>query len=254
MPQHDLSRRDLITTGGLAAAVAVGLGTGLLGPTAARAAVGRATARVGTGPTGRPATAAAVDPAEALLRLLTGNRRFVRGRARHPRQGPADVRRLADGQRPYAVVLGCADSRVPPELLFDQGLGDLFDNRLAGNLVDDLVLGSVEYAVRTFDTRLVVVLGHSGCGAVTAALDAARGAPTAPGHVGDLVEALRPVVAPVLDLPGDPVDNGVRANVRAQVRHLRQRSGLLAGRVDTGRLLVVGACYDLADGRVSLLA
>ncbi|MGB2569248.1 carbonic anhydrase [Micromonospora citrea] len=189
----------------------------------------------------------------ALAALLAGNRRFARGQARQPRQDPATLRRLAAGQHPTTVVLGCADSRVPPEILFDQGLGDVFDNRLAGNVVDDLVLGSVEYAVRAFGSPLVVVLGHERCGAIAATVEAIARGEDPPDHVGAIVAALRPVVAPALGLPGDPVENGCRANIRAQVRALRERSPLLADRVDRGRLLIVGARYDLDDGLVTLV-
>lgn len=242
-----LTRRGLLTAGGLAA----------LSPTAAGAPTATGAARHPVGSATTTGTPGGVvpqpqPPARAVLAaLLTGNRRFVAGRARRPRQDPDTLRRLASGQRPYAVVLGCADSRVPPELLFDQGLGDLFDARLAGNLVDDFVLGTVEYAVLTFASPLVVVLGHERCGAVAATVDALRDGTTPPYHVHALVAALRPIVAPVLDRPGDPVENGCRANVRAQVRALREGSPLLAGRVARGELLIVGARYDLDDGLVT---
>jgi carbonic anhydrase len=225
------SRRSVLLGTGLA------VGAGLLGSAAPAAA------------TGSPVR----TPADALARLLSGNRRFVRGRARHPRQRLADLHEVAAGQHPFAITLGCADSRVPPELLFDQGLGDLFDNRVAGNIVDDLLLGSVEFAVEEFESPLIVVLGHERCGAITATIDAIRTGGTAPGHIGAIVEALRPIVEPVLDEPGDPVENGVRANVRAQVAALTARSGIVAGHVRDGRLAVVGARYDLDDGRVSLV-
>jgi carbonic anhydrase len=214
---------------------------------------------VGAGLLGAAAApAAAADhpvhgPADALARLLAGNRRFRSGHARHPRQSPADLRELAAGQHPFAVTVGCADSRVPPELLFDQGLGDLFDNRVAGNIVDDLTLGSIEFAVEEFESPLIVVLGHERCGAITATIDAIETGGTAPGHIGVIVEALRPIVEPVLDRPGDRVDNAVRANVRAQVAALPARSEIIAERVAAGHLWVVGARYDLDNGRVTLV-
>lgn len=207
----------------------------------------------------RPDASARPRPAAALGRLLAGNRRFAGGRCRHPRQDLDTVRRLANRQDPYAVVLGCADSRVPPEVLFDQGLGDVFDNRLAGNLVDDLILASVEFAVGTFHSPVVVVLGHERCGAITATIDAIEGGrgtgtePRTPRRADPIVDALRPIVAPALALPGDPVENAVRANVRAQARRLVRRSPLLTTRVTRGDLLVVGARYDLDDARVTLL-
>ncbi|MGW4940979.1 carbonic anhydrase [Actinoplanes sp. NPDC004185] len=232
----DLSRRSLLLTGSAAA-----LGAGLLaGATPASAA--------------RPRTAEpAVTPAAALARLLAGNRRFVSGHARHPHQTLADLHEVAAGQHPFAITIGCADSRVSPEFLFDQGLGDLFDNRVAGNIVDDLLLGSIEFAVEEFGSPLVVVLGHERCGAVTATIDAIESGAAAPGHIGTIVDALRPIVEPELGRPGDVVDNAVRANVRAQAAQLTARSELLAEHVRAGELRIVGARYDLDSGRVTLV-
>ncbi|MGH3645837.1 MAG: carbonic anhydrase, partial [Micromonosporaceae bacterium] len=193
------------------------------------------------------------DPGSALRRLLAGNGRFVAGRQRHPRQSRERLRELAHGQHPYAITLGCADSRVPPELLFDQGLGDIFDQRVAGNVIDDLMLGSIEFGIEEFGSPLLLVLGHERCGAITATVEAIRTGHTPPGHIGAIVEVLRPVVEPVMDRPGDPVENGVRANVRAVVKQLRQRSHLVQEKIKTGELRVYGARYDLDTGRVTLL-
>ncbi|GAA1783104.1 carbonic anhydrase [Luedemannella flava] len=207
----------------------------------------------------RPALADPADrevpgtPAAAWARLYAGNRRFVVGRARHPRQGPADLRRLATGQHPFCIGLTCADSRVPPELVFDQGLGDIFDNRVAGNIVDDLLLGSIEFAVGEFHSPLIVVLGHERCGAIVATVDAIRTGRDASGHIGEIVEGLRPVVEPLLDQPGDVVDNAVSANVRAQVARLTGSSDIIAGRVASGGLRVIGARYDLDEGQVTVV-
>jgi carbonic anhydrase len=232
---HNLvSRRSLLATGG-AAAVALGV----------TAAAGSATAA----PTQPPV----VTPAEAWRRLQHGNHRFYTGHSLHPHQSLEDLRRLAAGQHPFAITLGCADSRVAPEVLFDQGLGDLFDNRVAGNIVDDLLLGSIEFAVEEFHSPLIVVLGHERCGAITATIDAIRTGGTAPGHIGTIVDALRPIVEPVLGQPGDAVDNGVRANVRAQVQALLAQSEIIAERVHAGALQVVGARYDLDNGQVTLV-
>ncbi|MFV2116173.1 carbonic anhydrase [Micromonospora sp. LOL_025] len=233
MKRNVVSRRSLLATGG-ATAVALGLAAS------------------------RPATAApsqlpVVTPAEAWRRLRHGNHRFVTGHSRHPHQSLADLRRLAAGQHPIAITLGCADSRVAPEVLFDQGLGDLFDNRVAGNIVDDLLLGSIEFAVEEFHSPLIVVLGHERRGAITATIDAIRTGGSAPGHIGTIVESLRPVVAPVLGQPGDEVDNGVRANVRAQVQALTVRSPIIAERLHAGALKVIGARYDLDNGQVTLV-
>lgn len=225
-----ISRRVLFATGGMVAA-----GGLIAGDAAAQADVGT------------------LDHRSALQKLLAGNRRFVAGRQRHPRQSPRQLRELARGQHPYVITLGCADSRVPPELLFDQGLGDIFDHRIAGNIVDDLLLGSIEYGVEEFGSPLLLVLGHERCGAITATVEAIRTGHNPPGHIGAVVAALRPIVAPVLDQPGDPVENGVRANVRAVVSQLPRRSRIVRHHVDQGKLRVYGARYDLDTGHVTLL-
>ncbi|WP_416904693.1 carbonic anhydrase [Micromonospora echinospora] len=233
MKRNFVSRRSLLATGG-ATAVALGL-----------AASAPATAA--------PHQPPVVTPAEAWRRLRHGNHRFITGHSRHPHQSLADLHRLASGQHPFAITLGCADSRVAPEVLFDQGLGDLFDNRVAGNIVDDLLLGSIEFAVEEFHSPLIVVLGHERCGAITATINAIRTGGSAPGHIGTIVEALRPIVEPVLGQPGDEVDNAVRANVRAQVHALTATSPIIAERVHAGALKVVGARYDLDNGQVTLV-
>ena len=204
--------------------------------------------------TATPATASGQPPETpraALRALLDGNRRFIAGRARHPRQSPARIREVAGGQDPFAIVLGCADSRVAPEILFDQGIGDLFDNRVAGNLVDDLLLGSIEYAVEEFAPPLIVVLGHERCGAVSATLAAIRTGAEAPGHIAALVEALRPILTPYADAP-DGVELGVRANIRAQVAALVEQSAIVREAVEHGGTAVVGARYDLDTGLVTV--
>ncbi|MCM0673400.1 carbonic anhydrase [Micromonospora phytophila] len=169
----------------------------------------------------RPAAARSTQPPvtspdKALARLLSANRRFAAGKCRHPHQGSDDLHRLTAGQHPFAITVGCADSRVAPEVLFDQGLGDVFDNRVAGTIVDDLLLGSVEFAVEEFGCPLIVVLGHERCDAIGATIDAIREGGSALGHIGALVDALRPIVAPLMDQPGDPVENAVRANIQAR--------------------------------------
>jgi carbonic anhydrase len=231
--QQTISRRSLLAVGGLTAVGTVGLA----GPAAAQ-----------------PAGDAPVDtPEAALARLREGNRRFVRGRGRHPHQSPRDIRELANGQDPFAIVVGCADSRVPPEVLFDQGLGDLFDNRVAGNIVDTIMLGSIEYAVEHFAPPVLVVLGHERCGAVSAAVEVIESGGHAPGAIGAIVEALRPVVEPLIGGPGDVVEAAVRANVLAQARHLTEVSEIAREKVHAGELTIVGARYDLDSGRVVLL-
>ncbi|WP_328468139.1 carbonic anhydrase [Actinoplanes sp. NBC_00393] len=191
-------------------------------------------------------------PWAAVQALLRGNRRFVAGHAHHPRQSPERIREVAAGQDPFAVILGCADSRVAPELLFDQGIGDLFDNRVAGNLVDDILLGSIEYAVEEFVPPLLVVLGHERCGAVSATLEAIRTGTTAPGHIQAIVDALRPIVTPYVNAP-DGVELAVRANIRAQAEALIAQSEIIREKVEHGETAIVGARYDLETGVVTVI-
>ena len=192
------------------------------------------------------------DADTALERLLAGNRRFQHGNATHPHQTPAHRQQVGPAQHPFAIVLGCADSRMPPELVFDQGLGDLFTIRVGGNILDDLVLASIEFAVTDVAPALLVVLGHSRCGAIGAAVGAIEAGVTPPGHLHAIVDGLRPVVATVLDEP-DPVDAAVGANVAAVVAQLPTASDVVARAVTEGALHIVGARYDVDSGRVTLV-
>ncbi len=194
---------------------------------------------------------------EALERLRDGNRRFASGRAR--RDGLADESRrsaLALGQAPFAIVLGCSDSRVPAELVFDQGLGDLFVIRVAGNIVAPSQVGSVEFAAARFGTRLVVVLGHSQCGAIQATLDE-LGRPSADQsrNLRSIVDRIRPAVEPVLAVrpplgPDELVRQAVRSNIRLSADHLRHGSEILEQLIRDEGLEVVGAEYSLETGGV----
>jgi len=194
---------------------------------------------------------------EALERLREGNARFV---ANEPRVSDAADQarraRLVAGQAPFAIVLGCSDSRVPAELVFDQGFGDLFVIRVAGNVVAPSQVGSVEFAAARYGTRLVVVMGHSQCGAILATLEEmTSGKPSASGNLRSIVERVRPSLATVIAAyhGGDPdalVGHAVRANVRASADHLRHGSPLLEGFIATNGLLVVGAEYSLETGVV----
>lgn len=203
------------------------------------------------------ACALSAEPAPAAgnawLQLQTGNARFVAGKAEHPHQTVQRRTEVAAGQKPFAVIIACADSRTSPELLFDQGLGDLFVVRLAGNIVDDAALGSVEFAVASLGARLIVVLGHEKCGAVKAAVGVAAGDPPPPGHIAGIVEAIRPAVAASKDKEGDPLQNAIHENVREVAEHVRTGSSVLAPFLKTGELTVVGAHYDLAAGKVETL-
>ena len=194
---------------------------------------------------------------EALERLREGNRRFVEGERRlHRAIGQAHREELVDGQAPFAIILGCSDSRVPTEIIFDQGLGDLFVIRIAGNIVAPSGIGSVEFAAGAFGTPLVVVLGHSSCGAVLATLDELRRPSESQSrNLRAIVDRVRPSVEPLLGtgLAADPVAltrAAVRANVCASANQLRHGSELLEQLVDDGALLIVGAEYSLETGEV----
>lgn len=191
-----------------------------------------------------------LPPEKALARLLEGNRRHVQHRERHP---DMEIKRRHDlaalGQHPFAVILGCADSRVPPELVFDQGLGDLFVIRDAGNVIDEEILGSIEYAVEHLGVRLVMVLGHEKCGAVSAAVEGGE----AHGHIKAVVEAIRPAVEESAKEPGDKVHNCVVANARRAARLIRESEPVLKTLAASGRIMVVAADYDLYSGRVAVL-
>ena len=190
-----------------------------------------------------------VDPNEALVRLLEGNLRYVTEQPSQEDRGPARRAEIAKGQHPFAAIVSCADSRVPPEILFDQGLGDLFVVRIAGNLATDEAIGSIEYAVEHLGVRLVVVLGHEKCGAVKAALDGGH----APGRIEDLVEAITPAVERSRGKAGDALDNAVRANVRMVVDRFVFAEPILAEQVNDRSIKIVGARYDLDGGTVEIL-
>lgn len=190
-----------------------------------------------------------LDAGEALARLERGNTRAAAGKSVHPNQTPKRRKNVAAGQHPFAVVVSCSDSRVPPELVFDQGVGDLFVIRVAGNVVDDLALGSIEYAVEHLGPQLVVILGHERCGAVKAALEGGE----APGHVGSFVKAIAPAVESVRGKEGDPLDLAVRANVRRVVAQVAGSEPTLAPAAARGELKVVGMVYDLDTGKVESL-
>ena len=198
-----------------------------------------------------------ISSREALDRLREGNRRFVAGvRGEQAAEHSARRMELASGQAPFAIILGCSDSRVPAEIVFDQGLGDLFVIRIAGNIVAASQIGSVEFAAERFGTPLVVVLGHSQCGAILATIEALRlPATTRLDHLDSIVNRVRPSVEALLatDLRHDPValvQQAVRANVRASANQLRHGSGVLEHLIQDHKLLVVGAEYSLETGMV----
>jgi carbonic anhydrase len=194
---------------------------------------------------------AAIGADEALSRLLNGDKRFVAGKSNEP-TGAALVERrhtLAKEQKPFAVIVGCSDSRVPPEFVFDATLGDTFVVRTAGEVVDAVALGSIEYAIEHLGTRLIVVLGHQRCGAVSAAVSGAAET----GDIPDVLKAILPAVEETKAQVGDPIDNAVRANARDVAKHLQSASPIIAPFVKSGEVKIVAAYYSLDTGQVELL-
>jgi carbonic anhydrase len=225
--------------------IAAGAGTLIAARSAAAFAADHAAAE--SGPT----------PDAALAKLMAGNGRYVADAPRHPDLDPARRHAVASGQQPFATILACADSRVGPELIFDQGLGDLFVVRVAGNVVDDVVLGSIEYSVVHLGAPLVMVLGHQRCGAVTAALEAVQGkssAEDAGTEIGELAALIIPAVRAIPETAPDRLDAAITENARSAAARLLSQSARLRERVGAKRLRIVSARYGLDDGRVTQLA
>lgn len=193
-----------------------------------------------------------LDPAQAWARLAEGNRRWAAGRPVHPHSSADRRHRVAPAQKPFAVVVSCIDSRVPPETVFDQGIGDLFAVRTGGAALDDLVTASVEYGPIEAGTPLIVVLGHERCGAVTAAVRALRDGEAPPGHLGHLVRSLRPAYEAARGLGGDLVAETIRAQVLRTTKLLAADTAL-APMIAAGRLDVMGALYALDSGEIMRL-
>ena len=247
-----LTRRRLLHT--LAASGVAVVGGGALAanhdPMPANAAVPYA----GGGHDESEETLSELNATRALHELLSGNKRYVAGHMLHPRQGVQRRAQVAPHQQPLAAILSCADSRVPPEIVIDQGLGDLFVIRVAGNTADDVALGSLEYAVEHLGVHLVLVLGHERCGAVQATHDLLTKGEQLPGHIAALVVPIVPAVQAAQTMRGDVVDNAVTANVRMVTAHIRTSAPILSAHVQKGALKVVGARYDLDSGAVTLIA
>jgi len=187
--------------------------------------------------------------ADVLAELKAGNEHHATKHYQHPHQTAARQRELTTTQHPHATILSCADSRVAPEIVFDQGLGDLFDVRVAGNIAGDAEIASIEYAADHLGVPVLVVLGHQRCGAVTAAAESGE----ARGHLPVLIAAIRPAVEQARGMPGDTIDNAVRINVENVVRQLTGSQPVLAGLTAAGRLQVVGAVYSLDTGKIEWL-
>ena len=184
-----------------------------------------------------------------LAELKTGNKHHMAHRYQHPHETLDRQRQLVSGQHPHAEILSCSDSRVPPEIVFDQGLGDLFIIRVAGNVASDTEIGSLEYGAEHLHIPLLVVLGHESCGAVTAAV---QGGPPE-GHIAALVDLIKPAVEKTRGMPGDPVANTVRINVEMVVKQLRSSAPILSELVAHGKLRIVGAVYSIETGSVTWL-
>lgn len=199
-------------------------------------------------PNGSLATPQSLSADAVLQKLIEGNQRFVQHKPQYPDQSAARLQEVAQAQHPFATILSCADSRVPAEIIFDQGIGDIFDVRVAGNIATPETLGSIEYAVVLLGTPLVMVLGHERCGAVTAAVQNE----SLLGEIGSFVKAIKPAVKRVKDQPGDAVDNAVVANVQYQIERLK-RSKLLTEQIEAGKLKIVGGRYDLDTGSVTMI-
>ncbi len=199
------------------------------------------------------APAAAMTATRAWQRLQAGNTRFVNNRLEHPDCSSIRRAEVARGQHPFAVVLACSDSRVPPEIVFDVGLGDIFVVRVAGNTADAAAIGSIEYAVEHLHVPLVVVLGHERCGAVQAAVEVVDRHEAAPGHLGAIIDPIVPAVNAARGQAGDEVENTVRENVTRVVSQLRSSRPVLAEAVHGHHLAVLGARYDLDTGEVTLV-
>ncbi|MFT7282713.1 MAG: carbonic anhydrase, partial [Cyclobacteriaceae bacterium] len=175
-----------------------------------------------------------------------GNKRYVLGDLRHPHTDTSWRESLKSEQHPFAVVLSCADSRVVPELLFDQGLGDLFVIRVAGNIAKDKVIGSIEYAIKFLNTKLVVVMGHENCGAVNASMgDSDPG-----GHIGIIIEKIKPAVYMAKRMEGDPLTNAIKLNAQIVSEELKESKPILQDAVKTGGVHIVSAYYKLSTGEV----
>ncbi|GHG46747.1 carbonic anhydrase [Streptomyces griseocarneus] len=240
-------RRAMLTGGLLAAAAALSGCSSKSTPKTADAAPRKATKTAAPDP--RPTTAK-----EAFARLMEGNKRWVSGNLQHPDRDPTRRELVAQTQEPYGVILSCIDSRVPPELLFDTGLGDLYVLRTGAQAVGPVVTGSVEYGPMTTGTPLIVVLGHQRCGAVEASYKALREGATLPGNLQAIAEALRPAYEQTVKRPGaDPVDTMARAQARLTAGDLRSNKDL-APLVKKHSLAVVSAYYSLDTGQVEVLS
>jgi len=185
---------------------------------------------------------------EALQRLIEGNKRFVNSKPIHPNQTSSRCSEVLQGQEPFAVIVGCSDSRIPPEIIFDQGIGDLFIIRTAGNIVDDIAIGSIEYAVDHLAVQLVVVLGHGKCGAVTATVQGGE----AHGCIPCILKNIAPAVEKAKKQSGELTDNAIRNNIDIVVEKLVSSKPILSKSINKGKLKIIGAYYDIERRAVEI--
>jgi carbonic anhydrase len=190
------------------------------------------------------------NPNIALKELIAGNSRFVEGKSLRPRQDYQTIKKLENGQQPFAVIVGCSDSRVPNEIIFDQGLGDLFIIRTAGQVSADASYASMEYATQFLKSKLIVVLGHTECGAVSAAV---KDMQNPPGHISTLINSIKPAAIKTANQTGSIINNAVRQNVLDQVQNLRNLTPILNQKYETKEILIVGAVYDIHTGKIEFL-
>ena len=181
-------------------------------------------------------------------KLIDGNNRFIAQKSNHPNQTIDRRKEIAGGQKPFAIILSCSDSRVPPEIIFDQGLGDLFVIRVAGNVLDETVLASAEYAVEHLGIPFLMVLGHSKCGAVSAAVSGHEYS----GHIRELVKIIAPAVEKAQKMEGDLTENAIKTNIEMVSAKLLEESPIIHEFVYSGKLEIIGAFYDLESGKVDI--
>jgi carbonic anhydrase len=191
-----------------------------------------------------------ISPDAGIKRLVEGNKRFVDGKRLNPNQSKLRLQETSVAQYPFAAILGCSDSRVPGEIVFDQGVGDLFVVRIAGNIAAQEGIGSLEFATAVLGAQTIMVLGHTRCGAVSAAI---KGDPL-PGRIGIFVEEIKPAVERVRNKTGNIEENAVIANVQYQVARLAESSTILTSLIKEGKLKIVGGYYDLATGKVTMIS
>ena len=231
--RRNISRRNLLKFGGGA------LGTGVL------------TAGLGAKFVFPERAVAQNDmlPDQALRMLMEGNQRFVNGKSQNPHQDLARLAEVAKAQKPFAAILSCADSRVPSEIIFDQGFGDLFVCRVAGNIATPEEVGSLEFGSLILGTKVIMVLGHKRCGAVAATIKGAQ----VPGQIASLLDAIKPALEKSENQPGDQLENTCKANVLLQVEKLKA-SPVITQLIEAGKLNIVGGYYDLDTRKVTRLS